>query len=538
LPGRIAQISVALILITIATAASGYLREFVLARTFGVGTEMDAFYFCVGLIQASHDLLFGATLTATIVPLLHRPASGALGAAYDPARFTVTVALTVALLGIAVAIGIREVLPYLIDLLSPDMSEVVRAQCLALSTVAVWLLPLNALTNVGVLVLNAHQRYVLPAAAYIFINLAFVAVVLLLAPTEGLYSLSLGVVAGPACFLPVLAVCLARMGLLCPLRPDFSRKFFKPIWRQARPILLSFGIGSSLGLVMIAHLIIRGFAGDSNQGSIAALGYAYRLYEVPISLLATPAAILILPNIAILFQAGRAAEIREVSRQLLLAGFVVLFPAAVITWTGANLIIHVLLQRGSFDASAARVTADALRGFAPAIVAEGIIVVFFRFFYAIHRPSRTVFASFAALIVLLCLLFSFGHINFINVPLSLSGGFLIGAATLVYFLKREVGSDGLPSIASLAKWMCCVLVGMAGLKISERYETANVWTELIVIGAFTACYGAAILSAFGEYRRMLLKFLGAFGWRLRRIVGSVWSQADSGTVSKKSDRTP
>ncbi|MGB6535326.1 MAG: lipid II flippase MurJ [Xanthobacteraceae bacterium] len=521
MPGRIAQTSVALVLITIVTAASGYLREFVLARTFGVGTEMDAFYFCVGLIQASHDLLFGATLTATIVPLLHRPAAAAPSAADDPARFTVTVALTIALLGIAVAIGIRGIMPDLIDLLSPDMSGVVRAQCLALSTLAVWLLPLNALTNVGVLVLNAHQRFVVPATSYIFINLMFVAVVVLFAPTEGLYSLSLAVVAGPACFLPVLAVCLARMGLLRALRPDFSRQFFHPIWRQARPILLSFGIGSSLGLLMIAHLIVRGFAADSGQGSIAALGYAFRLYQVPLSLLANPAAVLILPNIAILYQAGRIAEIREISRQLLLAGLVVLFPAAVVTWVGADLIVHLLLQRGSFDAGAARLTAEALRGFAPAIVVEGIIVVFYRFFYAIYRPHRVVFASFAALAALLCLLFLFGHITFINVPLSLSGGFLIGAAILIYSLKREIGRDGLPTIISLAKWACCVLVGMAGLRIAEHYETANLWTELIVIGVFLACYCAAVLGAFGDYRRMLFKLLGAFGWRLRRIVGSV-----------------
>ncbi len=515
---RIAQTSVALILITAVTAATGYLREVMLARTFGAGTEMDAFYFTVALVQACQDLLFGATLTATIVPLLHRPDNGEPGTTYDPARFTLTVALTVALLAGALALLLRAALPYLIDVLSPAMSSTSRAQCLALSTVLVLLLPLNALTNLCALVHNAHHRFILPATVYIFSNLVFVGVVLLRGPAAGLSTLSIAAVAGPACFLPILAASLARLGLLRPLRPDFSRKFFAPFWRQARPILLTLGIGSSSGLLMIAHLFVRGFAASSSHGSIAALGYAFRLYEVPLSLLANPAAVLILPNVAVLYKAGRAVDIGEVGRQTLLAGLVVLFPAAIVTWMGADLIVHVLLQRGNFDAAAAQLTANALRGFAPAIVGEGIIVVFYRFFYAVHRPSRPVAVSGAVIVALLSLLFLFGNISFIAVPLALSGGFLVGALILVYFLAREIGAASLPNPISIARWAACALIGVAAWRLAARYETPDVWSETIPVGAFTLIYGAAILAAFADYRRMLRGMIGAFALRLRQLL--------------------
>ena len=198
--------SLAFLVINVVVAATGYLREFVLAHTFGVGTEMDAFYFCLALVQATHDLIFGAVLTATIVPLLHRRDEGKATAVHDPARFTVTVALTVAMLASALAIVLRTALPYLIDALSPKMSVVVRAQCLVLGTALVWLLPLNALTNVGVLVMNAYRRFILAASIYFFINLVFVAVLLLVEPIAGVNALSVAILAGPLFALPYSAL--------------------------------------------------------------------------------------------------------------------------------------------------------------------------------------------------------------------------------------------------------------------------------------------------------------------------------------------
>ena len=511
--------SLALLVINVVVAATGYLREFVLAHTFGVGTEMDAFYFCLALVQATHDLLFGAVLTATVVPLLHRGDAGNTPAAYDPARFTVTVALTVAVLASTLAVVLRAALPYLIDVLSPKMSVVVRAQCLVLGTALVWLLPLNALTNVCVLVMNAYGRFILAASIYFLINIVFVVVLLLAEPVAGVNALSVAILAGPLLAIPILAFSLARMGLLRTLRPDLSKEFFAPIWRQARPIVLTLGVGSSLGLLMIAHLIVRGFAADGVPGSIAALGYAFRLYEVPLSLIANPAAVLMLPNIAILFKARRLADIGEVSRQTLLAGIVVLFPAAVVTWIGADLIVHIFLERGNFGTEAARLTADALRGFAPAIVGEGFIVVFYRLFYAIHRPNRPVIASSAALLGLVILLPLCGNLGFIAIPLALSAAFLLGAVVLVCFLVRDVGIVSLPRLASISRWGICVLIGVTAWKFTEHYEAENEWSELLIASIFALFYGSAVLILFADYRRVLFTLIATFALRVRELLG-------------------
>lgn len=71
----------------------------------------------------------------------------------------------------------------------------------------------------------------------------------------------------------------------------------------------------------------------------------------------------------------------------------------------------------------------------------------------------------------------------------------------------------------MAKWAVCALLGIAALGIAARYESPNVWSELVGIGIFTLCYGAAIFAAFREYRNILLKFFSALAQRLREQFG-------------------
>jgi putative peptidoglycan lipid II flippase len=516
---RIAFTSALLVLITVVTAATGYLREVVLARTFGTGAVMDAFYFTWGLIQAIHDLLFGAILTATVVPLLHRRDGDEKVTSLDPPRFAVTVIVTVGLLAIIVAAALRGLLPYLLDVLVPKMSDEVRAQSIAISTILVWLLPLNALTNVCVFLLNAYQRFMLAGSVYIFFNVSFV-IILLLAPNSGADSVAIAAVAGPAVALPILGFALVRIGLLRPRMPHFNKEFFAPVWRQSKPILLTGGIGSSLGLLMVAHLIIRIFAAGNGEGAIAALGYAFRLYEVPLSLIANPAAVIMLPNIAILYKSGKTKEIGSVVREALLAGLVLLFAAAAVTWIESNLIVHLLLQRGNFGPEATRLTADALRGFSPAIVGEGIIVVFYRVFYAAHQPGITVFASGVALLVIAISLYLFGHSAFIAVPLSLSGGMCAGALAIIFGIKRNFGRDSMPSAAAVAKLAGCGLIALSACwGAGAQFDGGCVWNAVLTGSIFAVIYGAAVLTVFAQYREFLSSLIYRIAHRLRRFVG-------------------
>jgi putative peptidoglycan lipid II flippase len=502
LQARIRTTSATLFLVTAGITATGYLRELVLASLFGAGAEMDAFYFSLALVLAVHDLVFVAALGAAIVPLLHVHNVDSAASLAERARIVVTATLVVAafsgLLSILLWIG----MPQIVDALAPRMSEPVRAMSTAFGTVLAWSLPAGALTTLFTLVLNAHHRFALAALAYLANNVIFLAVLLLFAPSLGARVLPLAAMAGPILTVLVLAMQLTRLGLLRRVRPDLSRPFFQPFWRLSRMLLLSFGIGSTGGLLMSSQLIIRSFAADYGEGAIAALGYAFRLYYVPLSLIASPAATLALPMVASLYAAGRLRDIGQICRQVFLWGLIILFPAAIIAWGGADLIVHVFLRRGNFDAEAARITAEALRGFAPAMMMEATFVVFFRVFYALRMPNRTVVVALVALASLIVLLLLVPRMAFIEVPLCLSAAFTVATCVLVTFLVRILGWEALPDREQLMRWLASATLGVAAWKLVSLYPADDdVGSQLRALTVFLGAYFLSVGVLLPDCRR-------------------------------------
>jgi peptidoglycan biosynthesis protein MviN/MurJ (putative lipid II flippase) len=196
---------------------------------------------------------------------------------------------------------------------------------------------------------------------------------------------------------------------------------------------------------------------------------------------------------------------------------IILFPAAIIAWGGADLIVHVFLQRGNFDAEAARITAEALRGFAPAMMMEATFVVFFRVFYALRMPDRTVVIALVALASLIVLLFLVPRVAFIEVPLCLSAAFTIAACVLVILLVRVLGWQALPDRAHLIRWLASAALGVAAWKLVPLHLADDVSSQLSALSIFLCVYFLSIGVLLPECRqaasRLVRGAVNRTGWR-------------------------
>jgi peptidoglycan biosynthesis protein MviN/MurJ (putative lipid II flippase) len=137
------------------------------------------------------------------------------------------------------------------------------------------------LTALFTLVLNAHDRFAVAGLVHVGNNLLFVILLVSLGSWLGTRALPIAALTGVLLTAAILGVYLVRLGLLRVLRPDPTKAFFSAVWTLSRPLLLSVGLGSAGGLLMASQLIIRAFGGNHGEGAIAALGYAFRLYQVP-----------------------------------------------------------------------------------------------------------------------------------------------------------------------------------------------------------------------------------------------------------------
>ena len=493
---------VALFVITILTALTGFVREAVMAASFGAGRETDAFFFAFGMVQTSHDLIFNGSLSAAVIPLL-RPLAIAIGndTLAARARFGTTLTVIVVTSGFLLAGLLHFGAPIIVHLLAPEMTAATHTETVAFSRILVWLLPANAMLTLFTLILNAHDRFRAAAAIYLGSNIIFILSILILAPLLGAQALPIAGVAGPLVFGPFLAYRLYRIGLLKWVKLDFSRRFFAAVMKLSGPPLLSLGIGSSFGLLMASHMILRGFAAAYGQGGISAAGYAFRLYEAPLSIIVNPVATLIFPAVAALAATGRNKEFAALCRQVLTWGVIIMFPAAVATFAGAEIIITLMLKRGSFNAAALTLTADALRGFAPAVVFEGVFIVFFRIFYALRRPGVPVAVALVTLATLIVMLNVVSGGTLFGLAMALSASFALAATILLMKLRQILGANVLPYWQEMARWAVASLAAGAPAMALDYLLGPGMAPRLLSLTVFFAGHTLCLAVLLPERRR-------------------------------------
>lgn len=107
--------------------------------------------------------------------------------------------------------------------------------------------------------------------------------------------------------------------------------------------------------------------------------------------------------------------------------------------------MRILLAHGNFTSEDASQTAAALVGFAPAIVFEAGLVVFYRAFYAAHRTRAAMGVSLIVITTLGLLLTLIPIHTIQGLSLAFSTSLAIGMISVLVFLTYQTGCKIIPS---------------------------------------------------------------------------------------------
>ena len=433
--------SAALLAIGILNSLAGYLREIVVAAHFGAGSATDAFFSSYAFVLTFNDLLVAASLSAALIPTLERYRRQAQAGK----TLVSSMAAMVLVVTVPCAAMLDLALPWIIPRLVPGLGDAEVTAAIDHGRWLVWLIPVYGLFFLSTLTLNAERRFVAPALGWLGINLVFMLVVLVLAEPLGPQALLLGAMSGPIVVTAALLALVGRLGLLGLGAIRLGGEPLRYAGRLARPILFTLGIGSSLGLLMVSHLTIRAWGSHIGPGGVSALTYAFRIYEVPLTLVAHVAGTLVLPVVVRWHEDGEWERIAELSRSLLFWGAALLVPTTMFFHFEAQTIVQLLLERRNFSADDAALTAQALQGFAWAIPFEAVFVVFYRIFYALHRPTVPVVTSFITLVTLaLTLQVITPDMGMVWIAASLAVAFLAATVLSLSAMHRLAGGRILP----------------------------------------------------------------------------------------------
>jgi putative peptidoglycan lipid II flippase len=476
---------------TLASRLLGFVRDMIVALTFGAGPLTDAFFVAFRIPNVLRRLLAEGALSTAVVPLLSNYLVTRSRSEFNR-LFQAVLGAGALVLGTVTIAGIVAA-PWIVRVMAPGFAAEPGRLALTVTLTRV-MFPYLVLVGVSALVmgaLNAHGRFFSSALGPAVLNVGMIACVLGLASRmePPILALAVGVLVGGLGQLLVQLPDLA--GADVPFRP--SRELGHPALGRLLTLLLPsvFGLAALQVTVFINTLL----ASLLRPGSISYLYYADRVMEFPLGVFGVALASAALPAMSRQAAAGdRGGLGRTLNFALRLSCYVAL-PATVGLVVLRTPITRVLFERGRFGPEETAATAWALAWYAVGLLGFSATRITAQAFYAVGDTRTPVMTGLGAVainvVVAVVLLEPMAHAG---LALASSVSAYANLAMLVWWGRRRLGSlGGAQIVRSVARTAVAsgVVAGWCGLLSWHWPRTPDVWTDAAWLAAAVA--GGAVL---------------------------------------------
>lgn len=386
---RIARKGLPIIVATLISRPLGFIREAVQAALFGASRLTDAFLVAYNVPEMIQTLFFSGVLSNFFVPVITRYREDK-----DELSTIFSVALNGALLFSLFLLGLCYASASgLMTVAAPGLAADDHALVVFLFRFMLPMLVLHCLLAVMKGALNSLDHYAMPEYAGVFFNLVMIVCALSLAPTYGITSLAIGAVAGSVLQLLVQLPTLQR----CGIRYRFTFAFHHPALREMGGLAL--GAVVATAVVPLNAFVARALASTLAEGSISSLAYAFRVFLLPVSLVAVPVYTVLLTELSAAYHEGQLQTFKKQAEAGLSLLFAVALPATAVLIALAVPITRLLYERGQFGPDDVRMTSQALMAYGVGIVAYGTSQVMVRLFTASKDTRTPAWVGLASIVV-------------------------------------------------------------------------------------------------------------------------------------------
>lgn len=446
-------------LATVVSRILGFVRDAMIAGTFGAGFSSDAFLAAFRIPNLFRRLVGEGALNSAFVPVftetLYR------GGHAEADRLFGSAARVFAAILLVLCSGSVLAAQWIVPLMIPGFSGHKATLTITLTRLMLPYLFAAGMMALCMGALNVYGSFAPPALAPILLNLGMIGALVTIAPhmDQPVIGLAAGVVIGGA------AQLLFQIPFL--MRHRLHLWGTSPVLKAALARMARLMVPAVLGGAVYQINILVGtlLASTLAEGSVSYLYYADRLVEFPLGVVAMAGATAALPSMAREAAAGNVQALRETFAYTFRLVSFVTIPAMIGLILLGEPIVALLFMRGEFGAVEVRLTAQALSYYAVGLWAFAVVRTAVAAFFAIQdsrTPLRAAALSILANILLgLMLMKPLAH-NGMALATSLSS--LLNLAILLTFLSRRIGEVGWRSIAaSLARSILSAIIMAAGV---------------------------------------------------------------------------
>ncbi len=384
---NVERLARAAILVMVATTLSrifGYVREMVVAAYFGAGYQVDAYRVAIQLPNLFRLLLADAAIASAFIPVF----SSYLAREKKEEAWKITstiVNLTFIVLGIITVAGITFA-PFLIHILAPGFKTRPETFSLSVSLTRIMFpaLIFMALSGIVMGLLNSYNKFFVPSITPVIWNFVIIGSVMIFAGKIGIFALAGGLVAATAIQFLIQLPDVGSDLKLYRFRIALSHPGVQEFLKLIVPIV------ASAATTDINTIVDTRFASVLGTGSVASLGYAIRLYLVPLGIFSLAISTVLFPTLSKFASLGREDEFRSYLSFGIRAIITIVMPVSIYFVVFSLPITRLLFERGRFQFQDSLMTASPFAYYSMGLVAISVSTLLSRAYYAL-KDSKTPF---------------------------------------------------------------------------------------------------------------------------------------------------
>lgn len=481
-------------------------RDRIFAHTFGASHLLDMYYAAFRI----PDLLFATIASfvsaAVIIPLFveRREQSTA-----DARAFLGRILAAFLFVSGCIAAVVSVAMPFLAGRFFPEFIGASQEAFIELSRVMLLSPILLGISSILGSVAQSNKKFFVYALSPVVYNVGIILGVLFLYPLWGVRGLALGVVTGAFFHMVV------NIPALSAVTPRLVLKGALDDIRNVVTLSLPRTIGLSLGQITLFALVV--WAAMLPEGSVAIFNFALNLQSVPLAIIGVSFSVAAFPTLARLYSEKNMTAFLDhmlgAARQIIFWSL----PATALFVVLRAQIVRVILGSGSFDWTDTKLTAATLALFTFSLVAQGLILLFVRGYYAAGNTKTPLIANMAGavgtMLVAAVLLGEFSHAagfrttvehllhvdglpgtNVLMLSLAYTIGSVLNVVILTRLFARDFGTRGSlrrTTIESAGAAFAIGVVGYLVLNVLSYFFALTTFLGIFFQGLFAGIAGIA-----------------------------------------------
>ncbi len=485
-------------LATLASRFLGLLRDHLLARTFGAGDLLDAYYTSFRVPDFIYAIFILGVISAVFIPVFSEYWNRDEQEAWDMVNIFINLVMIVL---IVVSLIFIIFTPQLIRLIAPGFSAD-KQHLTSNITRIMFLSPLVlGISSIFASVLQALRKFYVFAFAPLLYNIGIIIGILFFVPLFGVYGLAYGVVLGALFQLILQFIIVKHSGFSWKPLLDLKHKGVRKIVKMMLPRV------ASLSANQINLIVITAFASTMAVGSVAIFNLANNLYWVVIGVAGVSFAMAAMPTLSDNFARGDMEEYHSNFSSSFRQMLFLIIPLSLLFFLLRAQIVRVVLGAGKFDWNDTRLTAACLGIFCFGMLACALNLLFVRSFCAMHDTKTPAIMETLAVVVNISLDFLFiylfknsfwmqqifskvlslegvVHIEIIALPLAFIIGDIVNLALFIWIFHRKTKSFKTKEIFSSFARVTLASLFMGGVVYNTIYYIEKVLDTRTFVGIF------------------------------------------------------